>query len=39
MIEIRGGNIFIDRGDEIYILHSSRALGMAAYEEANGTWA
>lgn len=36
--EMIGGNIFIDRGDEIAILHSSAALGTAVYEKGNDGW-
>jgi hypothetical protein len=32
------GNIFIDRGDEIAILHSSAALGTALYEAGRDGW-
>jgi hypothetical protein len=32
------GNVFIDRGDEIAILHSSAALGTALYEKGMGGW-
>ena len=32
------GNIFINRGDEIAILHSSAALGTALYEKGVGSW-
>jgi hypothetical protein len=32
------GNIFIDRGDEIAILHASAALGTAIYEKVMGSW-
>ncbi|MCJ7622410.1 MAG: formylglycine-generating enzyme family protein, partial [Anaerolineaceae bacterium] len=33
-----GGNIFINRGDEIVILHSSAALGTAIYQKAEDSW-
>jgi hypothetical protein len=32
------GNIFINRGDEIAILHSSAALGTALYQKGMGSW-
>jgi len=32
------GNVFIDRGDEIAILHSSAALGTAIYQEELSSW-
>jgi len=32
------GNIFIQRGDEIYILHSSAALGTAIYQKSGTGW-
>jgi hypothetical protein len=32
------GNIFIDHGDEIAILHSSAALGTATYEKGADAW-
>lgn len=36
--EMTVGNIFINRGDEIAILHSSAALGTALYEKVVGSW-
>ena len=36
--EMIAGNIFIDRGDEITIPHSSAALGTAIYEKGTGGW-
>ena len=36
--EMIAGNIFINRGDEIVILHSSAALGTALYEKGVGSW-
>lgn len=33
-----GANIFIDRGGEIAVLHTSAALGTAVYEAENGSW-
>jgi hypothetical protein len=36
--EMIAGNIFIDRGDEIAILHSSAALGTALYERGIDSW-
>jgi CubicO group peptidase (beta-lactamase class C family) len=32
------GNLFVDHGDEIAILHSSAALGTALYERRMGSW-
>ncbi len=32
------GNIFVNRGDEITILHSSAALGTAAYQKGEDNW-
>jgi formylglycine-generating enzyme required for sulfatase activity len=32
------GNIFINRGDEILILHSSAALGTAIYQKGEDSW-
>ncbi|MBU8914371.1 MAG: hypothetical protein KOO61_10140 [Spirochaetales bacterium] len=32
------GNIFLDNGDEIAILHSSAALGAATYQKEAGSW-
>lgn len=32
------GNIFIEHGDEIAILHSSAALGTARYQKGMGSW-
>ena len=32
------GNIFVDHGDEIVILHSSAALGTALYQKGMGSW-
>ncbi len=32
------GNVFVARGDEIAILHSSAALGTALYEKGTGSW-
>jgi formylglycine-generating enzyme required for sulfatase activity len=32
------GNIFIDQGDQVSILHSSAALGTAIYEKRSDTW-
>ena len=32
------GNIFIERGDEIYILHTSAALGTAVYRKSADGW-
>ena len=32
------GNVFIQRGDEIAILHSSAALGTAIYQQGEGVW-
>jgi len=36
--EMIGGNIFIDRTDEIAILHASAALGTAIYVKGTGSW-
>ena len=36
--EMIAGNIFINRGDEIAILHSSAALGTALYEKGVSSW-
>jgi len=36
--EMIAGNIFIDRGEEIAILHSSAALGTALYEKGKDGW-
>ena len=33
-----GANIFIDRGGEIAVLHTSAALGTAVYETENSNW-
>ena len=32
------GNVFINRGDEIAILHASAALGTALYQQGEGGW-
>jgi hypothetical protein len=32
------GNVFVGRGDEIAILHSSAALGTAIYQKGAGSW-
>ncbi|MEN8174083.1 MAG: hypothetical protein ABFS03_14540, partial [Chloroflexota bacterium] len=32
------GNIFVDRGDKIAVLHSSAALGTAIYQKDGDTW-
>ena len=32
------GNVFINRGDEIAILHSSAALGTAIYQNGEDSW-
>jgi hypothetical protein len=36
--EMIAGNVFIDRGDEIAILHVSAALGTALYERGEDAW-
>ena len=36
--EMIAGNIFVDRGDEIAILHASAALGTALYAQAGESW-
>lgn len=36
--EMIAGNIFVDRGDEIMILHASAALGTALYEGGRDGW-
>jgi hypothetical protein len=36
--EMIAGNIFVDRGDEIAILHASAALGTALYAQASDRW-
>jgi len=36
--ETTAGNVFLDRGNEIAILHSSAALGTAVYARAGGAW-
>jgi len=36
--EMIAGNIFVDRGDEIAILHASAALGTALYAKAGDRW-
>jgi len=36
--EMIAGNIFIDRGDEIAILHASAALGTALYQNGTDGW-
>ena len=32
------GNVFVDRGDEVTILHSSAALGTALYQKGEASW-
>ncbi|MBL6980339.1 MAG: SUMF1/EgtB/PvdO family nonheme iron enzyme, partial [Anaerolineales bacterium] len=37
-LELIVGNIFVDHGDEVVVLHSSAALGTAIYTKDDDTW-
>jgi len=36
--EMIGANVFIERGDEVWVLHTSAALGTAVYLPQNNIW-